>query len=864
MKTFIKKNKTILSLFLIFFLFYMILGILHSYNFNIKSAWDYLFSSDTPRIINDFSSIFGNHYRTNVHPLFILVFQPIILLMTGVTQNNMLSIVIFSSFISSLQVVVMYKTLTIINKSKKIAMLLSILFGVSCANIIFSFTIELYNIAGLFLQLLWYETICIIKKDKRVDKTDYYKLIILGVMSLGITVTNYVIFVIISLILLLSKKINLKKIIQINIIIIISFLLLNIFQALVWNNTPLVIGKSGSSQELTKSSVNFNINKEKIKNVIKNSYYNTLIGNKIIIKNEKYIDFNKIYFKNKIIITSIYILLIILIIKNRKKDFLIKLGIVLSLLFNSIFHLIYGNTSVFLYAEHFTYLIFILCGCCLEKETKIKILTMYSLIIYFVINNILTFKQIFLTTQKLYEKNYFANFPIIFNILVITVFYILIITFIYLFLKNLLSLLKKSNKNFINITGLLITLILIIISFISIKTAEHYDTLMGINIYKFKNIELKLTDTNAFEKKYKEEIDYYNEYIKEYKNFIINTKSKLVDINKGDKIYLFGFANRDKIIYNNGKLYNITKKQIIKEWNNISNEIIIPNIYTVLLKLKTGEFIKIQEDNRGVSVNNVLISGTKENIDLYNFNDEKNSEIKKVLYGELLFNINNNIIYQNVITNTNVDYNAFAISAMVLKKTNNIDLISKGIDSIKNLYDSDKKELDNLGELLYLSSLTNNTKLQNLVINEANKIMKNNNTNYLNGTTNDILASKYQSLWYDFGLKAINKHSNINLQLSNDLYSSITWWNGQCNNGIQMNPNYEQPFYTWAQKHCVNSSRTYMNKNIYPITWNKNIKTINYDAMKDLKFKINALNTSYTDSWTSSEILMYIYSIEGK
>ena len=139
-----------LILFIIFFFFYF--SISCYINENISISFDYLFESDTPRVVKDFSEIFDNHYRMNVHPLFVLLFQPIIFLMDGIIHNKLLSIIIFSSIIGAFQVLIMYRTLNLVNKIKSISLLVSIIFGLSCSNVIFNSGIELYNLASLSMQ----------------------------------------------------------------------------------------------------------------------------------------------------------------------------------------------------------------------------------------------------------------------------------------------------------------------------------------------------------------------------------------------------------------------------------------------------------------------------------------------------------------------------------------------------------------------------------------------------------------------------------------------------------------------------------------------------------------------------------------
>ena len=82
-----------------------------------------------------------------------------------------------------------------------------------------------------------------------------------------------------------------------------------------------------------------------------------------------------------------------------------------------------------------------------------------------------------------------------------------------------------------------------------------------------------------------------------------------------------------------------------------------------------------------------IIEGTNYHINLYTFENEKYQNTLKVLYGEILFNIKDSIIYPNIIVYDKPWYRDAAITSMVLKKTNNTDLIKPWVDNITDLYD---------------------------------------------------------------------------------------------------------------------------------------------------------------------------------
>ena len=72
---------------------------------------------------------------------------------------------------------------------------------------------------------------------------------------------------------------------------------------------------------------------------------------------------------NKIVITAFLVIGTVFVIKNFSKNLCLNVGLILALLFNILLHMIYANTSPFLYSMHFVYLIFILIGInCLYED----------------------------------------------------------------------------------------------------------------------------------------------------------------------------------------------------------------------------------------------------------------------------------------------------------------------------------------------------------------------------------------------------------------------------------------------------------------------------------------------------------------
>ncbi len=366
------KNNIEKILFTIFLIFYVIIGVQVLCNHNLTSPTELIFNTDTIRVMNDISSISGYHARLSVHPLLVILTQPIYFLLNGIIHNKLITIVIMSSIVSALSVTIIFKIFQVFSKSTKLSIVLAACYGIAFTCMIFTANSEVYNYATLFLLLLWYFIIMKVK-DGWKKKSDFIILMALGISSLGFTITNYFIFLIACLVLLLSKTVKLKKLLLANIAIILLLVGLSFFQKCIWRNTPLITAFFNRTVKVEQTYTNYNINIQSVKNVIKDDIYNPIVSSDVEVKQNnrgwQQVVFKSMSIENKIIITAFLITILIFTLKNFRKNLAINIGIVLSILFNFVLHLLYGNSECFLYSMHFTYLIFILCGInCLSEE----------------------------------------------------------------------------------------------------------------------------------------------------------------------------------------------------------------------------------------------------------------------------------------------------------------------------------------------------------------------------------------------------------------------------------------------------------------------------------------------------------------
>ena len=885
-KKYINKNPHIV-LFVFSFIYLLLLGILLSYNYDIKNNANLIFDSDTSRVILDATEIVANHYRVSVHPLFVLLIQPLCFLLNGIVLNKMLSIIILSALASSLSTLLIYKLLDKIRKDDKTNILISLIYLFSFSNIVFTSSIETYNFASLFLILLYY---FYVSKNDKFNIFSYIVLIILGILSIAFTITNFVIFLIIMFILFLDKKINIKNSIITLIIIGISVVGLSIYQKVVWNTTPVIWGLSVGDE--TTEYADHSLKVTNVKRVVENDYYNSIISSDIYLNikygntfnNQNYIiTFASISIISLILLTIFYLLTIILLVRNFKKNKFLNIGLLLSLGFNTCLHIIYGNDSTFLYSLHFVYLIILLFAVnyLFEENKNIKTLTSIFipllLIAEVLINNKTFIKVLSYVNDNINKHILLANLgPITILLELLIIVFITIIIFLIIYIYKIIKKEKNKEKKIVLTTSIIGLIIIIETIFIGLNAIEENHKFIKFELDSNKQIiepkDKSYYSSNDFKDYFKEELSslkLYEQELTELKNtYNHQDKNNL----NWSEYYYFGMANRKKIFYINNKLIEIDSKKVIKKFDE-KERFVIPNIHTVIIKTTDDKYIKIMEDEEGihyiVNGKDELLDNTK--LELYNFDNQKYQNIKKVLYGELLFNIKDGVIYPNIIVYDKPWYRDAALTCMVLKQTNNTDLISNWVNSITEIYDlqnDNNQEPDNLGELLYILSTQNNLNIDLIdkIEEEANRLASSNPDGYyIYGKTDFGDQYLYQNLWYKFGIESVDRKFRFDLDsIPEDSYSKMAWWSDyelKDNNPYQVSEEY--PYLSYAANHKMNNSIIPLNENNYPLTWESYASQANYENYYTLDKVMSYSKTSPIHSWSASELLLWLMDETG-
>lgn len=849
MKKFIEKYKTEILMVLILFTIYFFVGSILTYYLQTYKFVNVLFDLDTPRVFMDLTSKAANHYRTSVHPLFVICFQPIIFVLKHIVRHPEIAVIIVQSLMGSLNALFIYLICKKLGLDKSKSIVVAAVFACTFSQIVFAASIETYMFAQFFLILLWLFTVY--NLDKKMNVWKYIILAILGVMSIAVTLTNFMQFIIAaSLLTLFNKKDDTKFINRLTKYGCLLFCVVSISifaadaQLIVWHSTPNYFVKNVQDFRSSNSEESLYMSKPNMYSFGKQ--FDVMFSNNFNISNLKWTYNSYLTFNDSLLSKIIAVILAICfgvlnvyyIVKekinfNKNKYYY---ALLLAFLGNFCLHLVYGNNIAFMYIAHYNFLL-ILCIVWILHNLKIKKLNNSKLniaiilvAIGLVLKNII---QMFMILIPRYNPvDHISYIPII--ILVISLLLIALIIF---------------KKKYIKLISILVAIFLVfglhhVLNIKKVETNKDKDLFMEYNI-----------NLNNYTSQLKEMKNTYN-----VRNFI--KPEKPIDI------FYFGMADRQKILYKDGKLIDIKTKEIIKEVD-YKEELIVPNEYSVLLKDKDDNVYLIEENEDGIffSKNNEkeqLVESGKE-IHLPEFEDKKYGEVMKVLHQEVLFNIDGSEPIPNIIGYKQPFYRDAMLATLVLEETGNVHLLTDWVNSLDSIYDyarsSEIKETDNLGELLYMIGATGADRqdLIDEILEEIDSIKT--EDNMISGYIDSFDQKYYPTAIAIFGEEKLGITPNLTLNNIDDGYGKLTWYYDNPNMvwaGFMDSPLF--PYLGWAQLHDTTFGNVYILDEIYPLSYEAGeprpgYKSEPYCFISEF-YCVNATHISHL--WDASEKFLFL------
>jgi len=336
--------------------------------------------------------------------------------------------------------------------------------------------------------------------------------------------------------------------------------------------------------------------------------------------------------------------------------------------------------------------------------------------------------------------------------------------------------------------------------------------------------------------------------------------------------FLFGMGNRPKLLYKQGMLVNVASGEPLNIFD-FETETIIPNEYAVLLKLKDGQTILIDENEDGIWLQGKKrerINGTTCPLNLPRFNGHPYSEILRVLHHELLINIMDSRPLPNWLVYHNPWRRDAATMAMCLQKTDNLSLIKNWVLDLDDPFDHNngsrsghpENEADNLGQTLYLLSLFSDSAhpLVKKILAAAQQFtVSDSSGSYICGRSDFQQVPVYQTKWLKFGLQSLHLPDAYQIPAVFDQYSSLFWWEfGEYHvNGDDWTSDL-YPYIGWARDHFYHRHGSPISDQEYPLTWETQASEADYEGMALIDPIFTQMKTCAPHTWHAAEVFLYL------
>ena len=713
---------------------------------------DVFYGGDTPRVLQDMTMQEGLHYRTSVHPLFVILTQPFIRVL-GRATGVIVAAVIFEAAIGALSATLFYRLMQKLGASKKTSLLATVILVLSFTQVAFNSIFETYVFSQFGLMAMWVIAAGLI--NKKLELKDYALLVIAGIFSLAFTLTNIVQFLILlSIIIFLNKNVKCKfiKFSSILLVVLSITVMLADVQKAFWPSANNFFTSSINGFVLDKNSEEFTYIERtwSAKRVIFQMntsfvYQFGLLGGLILEKSNLINMLGLICFGLFSLINLYYFF-------TKRKIF--KEKIYFALLsaygFNFVLHIFYNPYESFLYVLHYNFLIIaILFYIFTHLDEKTRLLNyVRDFFVEYRVQMMTTY--IFLQVVGIIKYLQEVHFKFGFKAAMPKYVLILIILSLVIFATLVIKKIK-----FKAVAGVAIVM-LGVFGWFSFSGYLNHREIKNVEALDRAGVDYKPFLKNDFTKQMANELaEYLYEIDVPLRAQMYFIQKYEISHKKNSDFFSFGMGDRKKMIYKKGKLIDLKTKQVIRSFD-FTHEMIIPNMYTVLLLDQAGQITRIYEDETGVHIekgrmakiwedwNNYnqweddrlnnretrlveniaseTITTSKNKINLPNFEDSKVGRVLKVLHQEVLVNIDHGKPRTTLMARTNESglYREGMVAAMVLEKTNNTWLFEDWMKQISSIYDCRNKlekneakcteSADNPGQLLYLLGAITNSR----------------------------------------------------------------------------------------------------------------------------------------------------------
>lgn len=678
----------------------------------------FIFNADHFRVFSDWNVFHENHYRTKVHPLYVLFIYPIFSIIKALGSDAYFACVIFCSVVSTLNSILIYKIIGKITGKPYsfITIFTSIMFAFSFAVFDNTLKTESFAVGCLTLLVFWYWFVC--NYNKKLIWKDYLILIVLGVLTFSMTLTNFAQFCIGLLFLFLFKKFNsfkdFCKSFGIMILVLICTILLTwiliYIQGLIFVTSEdaikytfdiildFVRGTSESEEFLYMGESGVI---DGLRNIFIFYFGYAFLGGNILAPGN-YLHMEPTIFTYVVAFCN-FILFLYGIYKIIRKKRIVYLSFLLSFVFECFLHCIYGNATIMLYLLHGIFVIPIVISAAFDGNNKIEKYLWYIFVGLIFISIIQTVFNVFTMFKYIYSMYKLSGRNVILNnikILIFIPFVIILFFFSKRFFNNFREVFVKfglRGQNLLfGVLSFVMALMLLLCSIIDVLNIKRQ--------YKLDNAPptLILMGIGQRNKFYIEKTNkYYTFYSYDVENKISEVLlSEIVDIKfKVDDDFVIECKDKEKNIF----------------------------------------YIRETEDSLHYEKENQITILDERDVVIPEFDGKSKKKYLKYSFYESMVNCLEGGFCLNYLYNPQLNDDIIGKMGMVLEKTGN----QKELD-----YNIDENNINSYGQTLYLLWLKEETDSvqYNNILNKAKNEIK-------NGL---LRGSVYETIWLRYALDKAN------------------------------------------------------------------------------------------------------------
>lgn len=906
-------NKKFIAANLLFALFcaYFVFGLYLSYKVQNYTGWnDAIFNSDSYRVISDFFGNYASHYRTKVHPLYVLLIQPVVRFLYLFIHNEYVSIVLLQSAVGVVNVFLVYfifnRLLPHTPRGRVVTYVLTALFAVCMAQFTWTAVAESFVFGGCSLLIYWAYFAAHYKRTQ-LTTGRLVAFAFICCIPLCITTTNFV-CVVVSAPFFICAGIPKegrhvwKKIVWIlaaYLIPVCTVSVLSLVQKLIWPTSEswiVYIGKVlidlviGTNSTEDSAWLQFGLSLSRLLTV-----FNTFFGYGIVsssIKGTDWVEFGKYAaWQVPFYILFLFVLVYSVYAIARSKRIVTALPFALALVLQFGMHCIYAVQGAALYMQHIIPLILIMIGIGLgekrPKETKVEGCIAIGATVYLVVYEV--YALVFNLVQMSFIVKASASFYPVLDISIAGEFlkglgFFAVALAVFFVARSVLAEafhgIVRRRKASAAAAGEAAHAACLVDNGMSCDgespatesanaKGERDESLCGqeewlfrLGKFSFRRGMLRLCCGVL-------------SFVFAFGTLIgCVSNDGAVPPSAGSSTepiyYVFGMGLRDKYILS-GQENSCT----LTLWQKGGEEIIYSDLvvrasdidyanYTVVGTLQGSSF-SLYENEEGIFFSqNGEIAALSEGvyINIPTFEGYSNRLDMRRIFNELMVNILPEGPTPNFITYGNVWYRDAALVAMALEKTGNLAQIEGWLKSIDTMYDNKRDpeldETDNLGQVLYLQSLLpegerNRELIEDIIAEAARIAAETESKDHIVGITDGAKHPVYQTRLLKFGLERLGLFEESAKYVIPDVYDSyaaLCWFDGYGDIGSDIG----ELVWDWAEKNDTYYPYLRVAKLHFYQVWDP-IEYTTYPYTYEAENKLH--------SWHAAELLLYLYDCDN-